>query len=90
MVDNRDTKKLLELLKAKIQRRKSKSRSKLLRNLLKAIDEGKIDSSSVPKDLLFSQKTPREQYLSPYDRSSPNNYGEMNIGEIGAGTSNVW
>lgn len=81
-----------ELKKAESLMRKERRRrrQKRLNSLLKAIKDGDIDSKKVPVDELFNNKiAPRQQYISPDDRSSYN-YQYMELDEMLAGTPNIW
>jgi len=64
-------------------------RKQLLLKLIQQISKGKFDNTPVLLDKLYSNKPPREQYISPRDRSTYN-YGYMELDEMGAGTPNTW
>ncbi len=84
--------------------RKRERRKKLLA-LIHQVLSGQIDSTQEPIDKLFQmdksfrdmiqagpdalQNGPRPHYISPEERSSYNS-GYMLIGEMGAGTPNIW
>jgi len=73
----------------KSRRERRRFRRKRLKMLLEAIESGKLDSNKETLGLLFNQKVPRQQYVSPGDRSTYNS-GYMQIDEMLAGTPNVW
>jgi hypothetical protein len=62
-----------------------KRREKLFK-ILQLIMSGKIDSSKISMDKIFSQLGPRQEYISPKDRGS-DNYGYMIGDETLGGTS---
>jgi hypothetical protein len=89
-IDEQDTQSLIAVLNEKIQSRKDHSRKKQLEDLLKKILSGDVNSSQVILDKLFNSGLgERREYINPVDRSTQN-YNYMEIGEIGAGTPNVW
>jgi hypothetical protein len=63
---------------------KTKRRQKLFQ-ILEGILSGKMDSSKTPLARIFNQNLPRQQYVSPKDRSTFN-YGYMDSSEMQAGT----
>jgi hypothetical protein len=87
--ENLSTKDLLSLLKDKIDKRKNKDRKGKLWDLLKIIEEGKFNSYKEPLDKLFNGMPPRQQYISPVERSNQN-YGYMEIGEMPVNNQNAW
>ncbi len=67
----------------KTNKRDKRNRRLRLLAILKAISEGKIDSSKYPIDEIFANEvSPRMQYLSPLERSTYN-YGFMDSYEQG-------
>jgi hypothetical protein len=78
----------LQNAKQKFRRRKRKKRKFLLKALIKAIEEGKLDTTRFPITNLSKLTGPHKEYISPRDRSTYN-YGYMETSEMLAGTPNV-
>ena len=81
----------IEEAKKYLRKKRLKLRKKKLDALVKDIESGKVDSKKVPVDELFNVRfSPRQEYVSPKDRSSYDYGGYMEIGEMLAGTPNIW
>lgn len=73
----------------RVNKNRMKRREKLVK-LLELLYNYGMDAVETNEDELFQiNRVPRKEYISPKDRSGYN-YRYMTIGEIGAGTPNVW
>ena len=75
-------------LKELAQKKREILRRKFIMKLLKAINEGKIDSTTAPMSYISdAQPSPRQPYISPEDRDTYNS-GYMWMSEMMANSPN--